>query len=171
MAKTDGLILGEFSRKLDERYRLSLPLELLETFRSGAAAADGSSPADTFDCILAKERPGCVSVWSSSTWQERMANDVEIIARKYQNEYLNQSIPQLQVLGRLLSTRQRPVQLVKGRLLLPEGFREFLRVEPKGEVMVVGAAVCVEIWNPQQWIQYAETTMASFQETFAQLAG
>ncbi|MBQ2683060.1 MAG: division/cell wall cluster transcriptional repressor MraZ [Thermoguttaceae bacterium] len=170
MAKTDGLILGEFSRKLDERYRLSLPLELLGAFRPGTSA-DGSSAVDTFDCILAKERPGCVSVWSSSTWQERMANDVEIIARKYQNGYLNQSIPQLQVLGRLLSTRQRPVQLVKGRLLVPEGFREFLRVEPKGEVMVVGAAVCVEIWNPQQWIQYTETTMASFQETFAQLAG
>lgn len=170
MTKNEGLILGEFSRKLDERYRLSLPQELLSGFVTGAVA-DGSQSVDELDCILAKERPGCVSVWSASAWQERMANDVEIIARKYQSGYLNQKIPQLQVLGRLLSTRQRPVQLVKGRLLLPEGFREFLRVEPKGEVMVIGAAVCVEIWNPEQWIQYAEATMSTFQETFAQLAG
>ncbi len=161
MAEQNILLLGEYSRKLDDRFRLSLPQELAEAFLPGGG-----------DCILAKERPGCVSLWSSSQWNERMKNDVDIVARKFQNGYLNQKIPQLQTLGRLLSTRQRPVQLTeKGRLLLPEGFREFLRVEPKGEVMVIGAAVCLEIWNPEYWVQYTEASMEHFQETFAELAG
>ncbi len=56
---------------------------------------------------------------------------------------------QVQMLGRLLSSRHRTVELAgRGRLLVPEGFREFLKVEAGGDVMVVGAGVCVEIWNP-----------------------
>lgn len=161
MPEAKPLILGEFSRKLDDRFRLSLPQELLEQFKS-----------ENGDCMIAKERPGCVSLWSAAEWSERMKNDVEIVEKKFQNGYLNQKIPQLQALGRLLSTRQRPIQLTeKGRILLPEGFREFLRVEAKGEVMVVGAAVCVEIWNPELWVQYTEASMERFQETFAELAG
>jgi len=161
MSETTPLILGEFSRRLDDRFRLSLPQEMLDQFHP-----EGGS------CIIAKERPGCISLWSAADWSERMKNDMEIVAKKFENGYLNKQIPQLQALGRLLSTRQRPVQLAeKGRILLPEGFREFLRVEAKGEVMVVGAAVCIEIWNPEQWLQYTEASMEQFQETFAQLAG
>ena len=43
------------------------------------------------------------------------------------------------LLGRLLSTRHRTVQLAgRGRLLIPEGFREFLGVEPNGEALFWG---------------------------------
>ena len=47
----------------------------------------------------------------------------------------------------------------RGRLLLPEAFRRFLGVDrdpPENEVMVVGAAVCVEIWKPAAWLRYLE---------------
>ena len=72
---------------------------------------------------------------------------------------------EVQRLGRLLSTRQRPVQLAgRGRLVVPEGFREFLGVEPGGEVMVVGAAVCVEIWNPEKWSHYVGEEMPAFRQ-------
>ena len=62
-----------------------------------------------------------------------------------------------QRLGRLLSTRHRSVELgARGRLLIPEGFREFLGVEPGGEVLIVGAGVCIEIWNPAKWLGHLE---------------
>jgi MraZ protein len=51
-------ILGEFQRTLDERYRLSLPAELLAQF------------GDDAECILAKERPGCLSLWKADVWQQ-----------------------------------------------------------------------------------------------------
>ena len=68
-------------------------------------------------------------------------------------------IAQVQLLGRLLSTRHKPVELKgRGRLLIPEGFRSFLGVDrdpPNNEVVVIGAAVCVEIWKPAAWLKYS----------------
>ena len=78
----------------------------------------------------------------------------------------------MQLLGRLLSTRHKAVQLAgRGRLVIPEGFREFLAVEPGGEVLVVGAAVCVEIWNPPYWLKYLEAQMPKFRRLLNQLSG
>jgi MraZ protein len=59
----------------------------------------------------------------------------------------------------------------RGRLLIPEGFREFLAVESGGEVVVVGAAVCIEIWSPPAWLKYLEERMPKFRRLFEQLSG
>jgi len=81
-------------------------------------------------------------------------------------------VDRVQMLGRLLSTRHREVQLAgRGRLLIPEGFREFLGVEPGGELFVVGAAVCVEIWQPDAWINYLREEMPSFRHLLEDLSG
>ena len=58
----------------------------------------------------------------------------------------------------------------RGRLLIPEGFREFLGVEPNGEVQVVGAAVCIEFWQPAAWLSYLERRMPRFRRLFDQLS-
>ena len=52
MASPQEFLLGEFQRTIDERYRLSIPSELGD-----------SLVAESLDCILAKERPGCLSLW------------------------------------------------------------------------------------------------------------
>src|SRR5438876_6419 len=138
MPAPQEFLLGEFQRTLDERHRLSIPGELLA----------GLGPEGA-DCILAKERTGCVSLWSAPTWQAKLDEGVELIKAKMRAGKLEGQLSGVQLLGRLLSTRHKTVQLAgRGRLLLPEGFREFLGVEPNGEVLVIGAAVCIEIWNP-----------------------
>ena len=77
---------------------------------------------------------------------------------------------EVQDLARLLSTRHRPVQLAgRGRLVIPEGFRQFLGVEAGGEVMVIGAALCVEIWQPAAWFDYVSARMPEFRETLKDL--
>jgi MraZ protein len=58
----------------------------------------------------------------------------------------------------------------RGRLLIPEGFREFLGVEPNGETLVIGAAVCIEIWRPAAWINYLDTKIPEFRTIFDQLS-
>ena len=76
----------------------------------------------------------------------------------------------VQKLGRLLSTRSRTVQLAKrSRLLIPEGFREFLDVPAGGDVMVVGAVICVEIWNPTAWLETLRNEMPEFGSLFKEL--
>jgi MraZ protein len=155
------LILGESTRSLDQRYRLSIPPELAETL-----SADGG------ECILAKERPGCLSLWNLAQWKSRLDAGIQLVESKIEAGRLEGRVAEVQRLGRLLSTRHRPVQVAgRGRLVVPEGFREFLGVEPGGDAMVVGAAVCVEIWNPEKWSSYVGEEMPAFRELLERLSG
>src|SRR5947207_1658177 len=160
MALSHDFFQGEFSRSLDERFRLSIPQELAETL-----AARGS------DCILVKERAGCLSLWPAATWRQRMQVAIELLLAKLRAGKFDERLTQLQSLGRLLSTRHKEVQLAgRGRLLIPEGFREFLQVPAGGDCVVIGAAVCVEIWNPAAWRTHLESQLPEFQLLFDQLA-
>jgi len=160
MPSPQTFILGEFRRTLDDRYRLSIPSELADALT-----------AESSDCLLAKERPGCLSLWSAPIWESKWNEGVELIRQKVRAGRLEGRFAAVQRLGRLLSTRHKAVQLTgRGRLLIPEGFREFLAVEPGGEVMVVGAAVCIEVWQPDKWREYLAGQMPRFGRLFDRLS-
>jgi MraZ protein len=159
MPTPQELILGEFTRTLDQRYRLSLPTELLEPLMHGAT-----------DAILAKERSGALSLWNAAVWQEKLDAGVALVHGKMRAGKLEGRWDEVQSLGRLLSTRHRGVPLAgRGRLVIPEGFREFLAVQPGGEILLIGAGVCVEIWQPQAWLQYVAVQMPEFRQLFDRL--
>ena len=154
MAAAPELLLGEFVRALDARFRLALPPELLDLLLAGGSRL-----------VIAKERAGCLSLWSAAAWKPRMDAAVDVLRSKLQAGLLSQRVGQLQDLGRLLSTRHQTISLAgRGRLVLPEGFREFLGVEPGGDVMVVGAAVCVELWQPAAWSGFITAEMPGFRQ-------
>jgi MraZ protein len=160
MSRPQGLILGEYCRTIDDRYRLSVPAELLQQL--------GDAPQGH---ILAKERPGCLSLWNTTDWKGRLEESVGLVAQKIQAGRLRGRLGEVQLLGRLLSTRHVEVMLAgRGRLLLPEGFRQFLGVEPNGEVVIVGAAICVEIWNPAAWLAHLRRRMPKFRRLLEQLS-
>ena len=160
MSEPAKFILGEFRRTLDERYRVTIPLEW-----TNPLSGDGA------DCILVKERPGCLSLWNGAGWQAKLDERVELIERKMRLGELARRVEQVQMLGRLLSTRHSQVQLTdRGRLLIPEGFRRFLRAQGGGKLMLVGAAVCVEIWEPDAWVDYLEGRMPKFRRLFDRLS-
>lgn len=155
-------VLGEFRRSLDERFRISIPGELSETLK-------GESNTH---CILAKERPGALSLWHAEDWGEKLDKDVSLIRSKIEAGHLKDRITDVQVLGRLLSTRHREVQIAgRGRLNVPEGFRDFLGIEPGGDAIVIGAAVCIEIWRPDDWFDYLNQQIPQFGRLVEELAG
>lgn len=157
---SETLILGEFQRAMDNRYRLSIPSEMADLL-----TAEGG------DCILAKERAGALSLWAAAQWRERLEAGLRLVKEKIQAGRLDARIEDLQLLGRLISTRQTTVKLAgRSRLVLPEGFREFLGVEPGGEVQVVGAAVCIELWRPDRWFAYVEEQLPGFRRLFDNLS-
>lgn len=160
MTAEQELILGEFQRTLDERHRLTLPTELAERLS-----------ADDTPCVLAKERPGCLSLWNTATWRRHHDPAIEVVRGKMQAGKLEGRLTEVQRLGRLLSTRHREAPLAaRGRLLIPEGFREFLGVDPGGDVMIIGAAVCLEIWKPTAWINYLDKGMPRFRKLLDRLS-
>ncbi len=152
MATDSDLILGEHTRVLDQRWRVTLPAEWVQLLAG-----------EDLCCTLIKERPGCLSLWNAQRWQARLDQELQVIRSKLQAGKLEGKLPQVQALGRLLSTRQATVQLGKqGRLLVPEGFRPFLEVEPGQSVVLVGAALCVEIWEPSRWNAYLARRLPRF---------
>jgi MraZ protein len=157
----DQLILGEATRTLDERYRLSVPPEMVAAIEPQQGK-----------CILAKERPGCLSLWTAANWVSQVDQGIELVQQKILARRLDGRLEEVQRLGRLLSTRHTELQLAgRGRLVVPEGFREFLGVEPGDVAMVIGAAVCVEIWHPTRWQQYVGEQMPEFRQLLDQLVG
>ncbi|MEY2726120.1 MAG: hypothetical protein RLZZ458_1987 [Planctomycetota bacterium] len=152
-------LTGEFWRTIDERHRLMLPPELAQEISD----ADGS-------VILAKERAGCVSLWRPSEWQRRLESGVHLLQQKLDAGRMEQRFSDVQRLGRLLSTRHQPVTLSnRSRLLIPEGFRSFLGIDAGREAVIVGAVICVEIWQPAAWNEVLRAEMPEFGELFKQL--
>lgn len=155
----DAIIAGEYHRKVDERFRLTMP----EEFSAAVLNDDG-------EAILAKERFGCVSLWNADGWKQRLESGVELIRQKIQAGKMEQRWGDVQKLGRLMSTRHETVRLAnRSRLLVPEGFRDFLNLNEDKNVVVVGAAVCVEIWNPACWLDALRNEMPGFGELFKDL--
>jgi MraZ protein len=159
MAAAADLLIGEFVRTLDERFRLAVPPELLDPLLAAGPKL-----------VLAKERAGCLSLWSLALWKPKLDAAIDVVRSKLEAGLLAQRVGQVQELGRLLSTRQQTVSLAgRARLVLPEGFREFLGVEPGGDLMVVGAAVCVELWQPAAWTAYVTSEMPGFRRRIDEL--
>lgn len=156
----DSFIQGEQRRTIDDRFRITLPTEMAE------AVADESG-----QCILAKERAGCVSLWRAADWQKRLDDGVNILKLRMQAGKMESRWSEVQRLGRLLSTRSTVVTLAnRARLLLPSGFREFLDVPVNQEVVLVGAAICVEIWKPEAWLETLRQDMPEFGPLFTDLS-
>ena len=148
----EALITGEQKRTIDDRFRIALPNELAQAVTDEAG-----------ETILAKERYGCLSLWRAEEWQKRLSEGVGLIEQKIRAGRMEERWGEVQRLGRLLSTRSRTVKLAnRSRLLVPEGYREFLDVAANQEVMVVGAAICVEIWNPACWLEVLKQDMPDF---------
>jgi MraZ protein len=162
MPAATELIIGEFLRSLDDKHRLALPPELHEAL----------CPDKAVECVLAKERLGCLSLWRADVYRDKVQSGVELIRQKIASHRLEGNLARVQQFGRLLSTRFREVKLgERGRLLIPEGFRDFLGVKPECGVMVIGAALCVELWQPERWREYLQKRMPRFNPLFAELAG
>lgn len=159
-AAPESFISGEVRRTLDERFRLSLPTEMAEAITDD----DGQT-------IVAKERYGCLSLWRARDWQGRMDDGVSLIRQKISAGRMEQKWNDVQRLGRLLATRSTTVKLAnRSRLLIPEGFREFLDVPAGQDVMVVGAVICVEVWNPTAWLEQLKQDMPLFSDMFKELS-
>lgn len=158
--QSETFITGEVKRTLDERHRLTLPQEFAQAVTDHVG-----------ETIVAKERFGCLSLWKAEDWQKRLDDGVSILREKIARGRMEQRWSEVQRLGRLLSTRSRTVQLAnRSRLTVPEGFREFLGVSGGQDVMVVGAVICVEVWNPHAWLDQLKDDMPEFGPLFKELS-
>ncbi len=155
-----SFITGEVRRAVDNRFRVTLPTEFAESISD-----------DEGNCVVAKERYGCLSLWRPVDWKQHIDNGVSVLRQKMETGRLQQRWDEVQRLGRLLSTRHQDIQLGnRSRFLVPESFRDFLGVTAGDNVVVVGAVICVEIWNPEAWLSVLKDEMPGFGTLFKTLA-
>jgi MraZ protein len=159
MSAPETFIQGEVKRAIDDRFRITLPSEMAQAV------------TDEFgQTIITKERYGCLSLWQADEWRARLDRGVGVIRSKIEAGAMEQRWSDVQRMGRLLSTRSREVQIAnRSRILIPEGFREFLDVSAGGDVMIVGAGICIEIWNPTAWLETLREDMPEFGSMFKEL--
>ena len=152
-------LTGEAKRTIDERFRLTLPQDFADAITDGAG-----------EMVLAKERSGCLSLWPLQEWKQRLESGISLLKQKIEAGRMEQRWTDVQRLGRLLSTRHQEVSLAnRSRLLIPEGCRQFLDVQAGDNVVVVGAVICVEIWNPAIWMHVLRDEMPEFGDLFKNL--
>ena len=152
-------ITGEVKRTIDDRFRLTLPQDFAESISD-----------EQGNIIVAKERTGCLSLWRCDEWQKRLDSGVELLRKKMDSGRMEGRCGDVQRLGLLLSTRHQQVTLSnRSRLLIPESFRSFLGCDAGKDVVVVGAAVCVEVWHPDMWLDVLKAEMPDFGDLFKTL--
>ena len=95
---------------------------------------------------------------------------MELLRQKIDSGRMEQRWSDVQRLGRLLSTRHQTISLAgRSRMLIPEGYRSFLGAESGETVLVVGAVICVEIWQADAWNSVLREEMPDFGDLFRQL--
>jgi MraZ protein len=85
------------------------------------------------------------------------------------NELLD--IPGIQRFGRLYASRLVAAELgASGQLTIPDEFRAGVVEHGGGDVIVVAAAVCIEIWSPAAWQDHLANHGNEFWEVVAELS-
>ena len=84
MPAQETLLLGEFRRTIDQRFRLSVPVELADVLQQQGT-----------DLILAKERPGCLSLWNANPWQQHLQQGIHWVEDKLKAGKLQQQTNRL----------------------------------------------------------------------------
>ncbi|MEO1496510.1 MAG: division/cell wall cluster transcriptional repressor MraZ [Planctomycetota bacterium] len=149
-------------------------MSLPEEMAAGLVGADpgDDQPSGPSECLIAKERRGCVSLWNRHQWEDQQRQAGEILRGKLASGRLDRRLGEVQRLGRLMSTRERLLPIAgRGRIVVPDGYRELLGVDAGDAVTIVGAAVCVELWNPDAWAHHLEQTLPGYRDLLEDLVG
>jgi len=136
------VLLGTHQPRLDEKGRLVLPARFRDTLAPGV--------------VLTKGQDRCVVLWPVAEFRAyaddlREASRSDARVRSY--------------LRVLFSTAVDEVPDRQGRITLPATLREYAGLDR--ELVVVGANVTAEIWQPAEWASYlasADTAFADLDE-------
>ena len=125
------MFMGEFSHTIDTKGRLIIPAKLREQL--------GES------CIMTKSFDNCLAIYTSEMFAAKAA------------ALMNQPNGKAGVRGLKRQIFANATELEfdrQGRILVPATLREYAKLQK--EVMVIGVADHVEIWNREHWMAYQE---------------
>jgi MraZ protein len=122
---------GEFRHALDDRGRMAIPARFRPRLAQGAT--------------LSRWLDGCLGLFPLDEW--------DALADKIRR--LPITDPRARAFARFMSSGAVAIEIDRqGRVLVPSYLREYARIGPGDEVVVVGALNRLEIWSSGVWQPY-----------------
>ena len=120
------MFLGQYQHTLDDKGRLTIPARFREQLDGGAYITQGLDQ--------------CLMVLTSSYFNQ-LYSDLSA---------MNLADPNARLLRRMMLANAYPIDVDKvGRVLVPQGLREFAGVD--GQAIVAGQGEYFEVWAPGAW--------------------
>jgi len=132
-------LIGEYTHKLDPKFRVSLPSKIRSVIGEVV--------------IVTKGLDGCAYVYSESEWQ--------LITENLQAMSLGQT--SARALNRYILSAAVEVAIDKsGRILLPEPIRNTAKLD--NQVVIAGVGNRLELWNPEAWATQQQRLIAEIDD-------
>jgi MraZ protein len=120
------MFIGEFAHTFDDKGRLTIPAKFRDELAGGVVVTRGIDC-----CLLVFPRP----VWDTLAERINKLPLTDPNARNFRRHMFSGAAD-------FVPDRQ-------GRVLIPQGLREYARLD--GEAVVIGLYDRLEIWDPLQW--------------------
>jgi len=139
------MFLGEYRHSIDYKGRLSIP----KKFRG-----------DLIGGVITRGLDGCLFLYPKKDW--------ETLSKKIQDLPLTKE--DARSFARYIFSGAERLDFDKlGRARIPESLRTYAKL--KTEVVLVGVAVRVEVWNKDIWEKYKKRTESEGEKTAEKLTG
>jgi MraZ protein len=138
-----GLLLGTYTPKLDEKYRLLLPAKFRSRLAPGVVMTKGQN-----HCLY------LVPIDEFAKLYEKLKDT--LITDKNAQDYLRV----------MLSGANDDVPDKQGRLSIPPHLREYAGLDR--DVAVIGAGARVEVWDREAWDKYLAENESAYADASSQ---
>lgn len=135
---------GEYTHTLDNKDRFILPAK----FREKVKALEKKK------FYMTRGLEGCLFIFSESVW-ETLENKLKSVSfTKQEGRSFN----------RLYFSGAKEMEIdAQGRISIPAYLKEFAQI--KREIVIVGVADRIEIWDKQRWNDFYQSNKQRFEET------
>lgn len=142
------MFYGEFAHSIDNKGRLILPSKIREVAKANFV--------EKFYVTRGLDK--CLFMFSEEEWKAaeqkfKTMPFTKTDARKFNRLYFSGAVE-------VIADKQ-------GRILLPTYLKDFARI--KRDVVIIGVSNRVEIWAKDQWQEFYQANLESFEETAEKL--
>lgn len=135
--------IGQFHYSVDHKGRLSLPAKMRRVFR-------GRKGGGRF--FITKGLDGCLFVFPASEWEHIEGRLRQLHRFENRARFFVRSI---------MSNASEARLDAQGRISIPQTLRETAHI--KSEVLIIGALDRIELWDPETFRSYNETSGQTYE--------
>jgi MraZ protein len=136
-----SVFLGQFAHAVDDKNRLFLPARFREKNVSGPF-------------IMTQGLEQCLFLFPPEAW--------EALARKLDGLPLSNKVEERAFKRTLLSGASEAEADGQGRILIPQGLKDYAQI--RKDAVVIGVLRHVEIWGKERWDVYQKKAKRSFEK-------